>query len=392
MKRIDSLTLASRALRIAAITLVAGLAVPVAIAQDSQEAKQTEAAKPSVKRIGLGDPAPELKVGKWVKGSPVASFEKGKVYVVEFWATWCGPCKATIPHITELAKKFKGKATFAGISVFERGDNYITKVESFVEKMGDKMDYNVAADTEQTDKGHMAQAWMEAAQQDGIPTTFIIDGEGKIAWIGYPTEMDGPLEEIVAGKWDIAKAKEAAKAVAAKREVQMKFQEVMQTEGESFIRAMQGQDYVKAAAEIDTLAAKHADIKDMLDRVKFQALIRGDEKAAYSLAKTLAAGTGKEDPQLLNELAWTILDTKELKTPDYDVALAIAQQAADVTKHADAMILDTYSLALFKKGDVAKAVEVQTKAVDLAKKMSGAPEETVNDMATRLEEYKKAMK
>lgn len=392
MKRIDTLTLASRAFRIAAIALVAGLAVPVAVAQDAEEAKQAEAANQTVKKIGLGDPAPELKVGKWVKGSPVASFEKGKVYVVEFWATWCGPCKATIPHITDLAKKYKGKATFAGISVFERGENYFSKVESFVEKMGDKMDYNVAADTAQADKGHMAQAWMEAADQDGIPTTFIINGEGKIAWIGYPTEMDGPLEEIVAGKWDIAKAQEAAKVVAAKREVQMKFQEVMQTEGEAFIRAMQGEDHVKAAAEIDALAAKHPEIKDMLNRVKFQALIRGDEKAAYALAKTMASGNGKEDPQLLNELAWTILDTKELKTPDYDVALSIAKQAADVTKHADAMILDTYSLALFKKGDVAKAIEVQTKAVEMAKKMSGAPEETVTEMTDRLEEYKKAMK
>jgi thiol-disulfide isomerase/thioredoxin len=61
---------------------------------------------------------PPLKVAKWIKGKPVQRFEPGKVYVVEFWATWCGPCRRSIPHLTELAKKFKGKVTFIGVSIW----------------------------------------------------------------------------------------------------------------------------------------------------------------------------------------------------------------------------------------------------------------------------------
>ncbi|MEW6159787.1 MAG: TlpA disulfide reductase family protein, partial [Verrucomicrobiota bacterium] len=64
------------------------------------------AAEPTLK---LGNPAPKLQTGKWVQGEPVKEFEKGKVYVVDFWATWCGPCKATIPHLNELYQKFKDK-------------------------------------------------------------------------------------------------------------------------------------------------------------------------------------------------------------------------------------------------------------------------------------------
>lgn len=146
-----------------------------------------------------GGKAPKIEVLKWVKGKPVTIQKKG-VYVVEFWATWCGPCIESIPHVTKLAKENK-KVTFVGVSIWE--DNKNQEVEKFVKEMGSKMDYNVAFGGNQ--KG-MAQTWMAAAKQNGIPSAFIVKDE-IVQWVGHPMEMDQPLKNVLAGKHNVAAAK-----------------------------------------------------------------------------------------------------------------------------------------------------------------------------------------
>ena len=152
------------------------------------------------KDLTIGSDAPAMQVKSWYKGKPVSAFDKSKTYVVEFWATWCGPCKQSIPHLTEMAKKNKD-ITFVGVSIWEedKADN----IKNFVKEMGDKMDYNVGYSG---NKEGMAQSWMQAAGQNGIPTAFVVKG-GKIQWIGHPMELEAPLDEIKSGKYDVAAAK-----------------------------------------------------------------------------------------------------------------------------------------------------------------------------------------
>ena len=86
-----------------------------------------------------GSPAPALSVAKWVKGEPLKGFESGRIYVVEFWATWCGPCVATIPHLTELQARYADKGvTVVGVTS-EDPNNRIEKIERFVEHKGGLM-------------------------------------------------------------------------------------------------------------------------------------------------------------------------------------------------------------------------------------------------------------
>jgi thiol-disulfide isomerase/thioredoxin len=91
----------------------------------------------------VGDLAPALEVNRFVKGEPFSDFQKGQVYVIEFWATWCVPCKESIPHLTELQKKYGEKVRILGVSVWEPRED---AVEPFVKEWGQKMDYWVAMD------------------------------------------------------------------------------------------------------------------------------------------------------------------------------------------------------------------------------------------------------
>lgn len=197
-----------RSVAIGAFALLIASTVPALAQQHRQYNKKHEpksaqptqppsgAKKPEV-TLKVGDAAPALKV-KWVKGEEVASFQPGRVYVVEFWATWCVPCKDSIPHLTELQKKYKDVAII-GVASSERApaadqaDKRLETLEKFVKDQGAKMDYRIAYDATRETGG----AWLTAAGQTTIPTAFIVDGNGKIAYIGYPDRMGEKLAAVV---------------------------------------------------------------------------------------------------------------------------------------------------------------------------------------------------
>lgn len=164
----------------------------------------------------LGCDAPKLEGLEWVKGDPV-EMKNGSIYVVEFWATWCGPCIKGIPHLTELQETYRDKnVTVIGVSNETNG-----KVRPFVKKQGDNMAYTVAIDA----GGKMSEGYMKAFKQNGIPHAFIVDQTGKIAWHGHPMAMDESLEKIVSGTYDLeATTKKMAEAEQEKERMRATFQ------------------------------------------------------------------------------------------------------------------------------------------------------------------------
>jgi thiol-disulfide isomerase/thioredoxin len=336
--------------------------------------------------LKIGDKAPALAVGKWIKGNPIKAFVPGEVYVVEFWATWCGPCKTSIPHLTELQKKYAGKVKFTGVSVWEEqepaNEDYFKKVEDFVTEWGDKMAYNVAVDGK---AGTMSKTWMEAAGQGGIPAAFIVNQEGKIAWIGHPMgDLDKVLQQVVDGKFDTAAAAALAeKEAKAAAEMAELFKPI---EG-----AMATGDPETILKEVDKVIAKKPETEEMLGMLKFQMLFDAQKEAElYAYTEKIFAGFGKDNAQIQNQMAWTIIENadKKLAKPNYALAIKVAERAVVLSESKDAAILDTLAFGHFKNGNVKKAIELQEKAVALLDK-ADYPDEMKAEIRARLAEFKK---
>jgi thiol-disulfide isomerase/thioredoxin len=335
--------------------------------------------------LKVGDKAPPLAVAKWLKGTPTQTFKPGQVYVVEFWATWCGPCKVSIPHLTELQKKYGDKVSFNGISVWEEqkptDETYIQKVQDFVTEWGDKMAYNVAADGM---AGTMAKTWMEAAGQGGIPSAFVVNGDGVIAWIGHPmSDLDKVLDEVVAGKFDVkaaqAKAEKDAKEAAEMAEIVKPLEAALAVGDPNAI-----------LIEIDKIVAKKPDMEPMVGPLKFRMLFEGQrDKELYAYAEKASNGYAKENAEILNQMAWTIIENADdtLAKPNYGLAVKIAERAVKLEPD-DSAILDTLAFGYFKMGNVKKAIEIQTKAVANLDK-SEYPEDMKAEIKARLAEFKK---
>lgn len=162
--------------------------------------------KDSHHELGVGSYVSEYPKVTWLKGDRISKFDKHKIYIIECWATWCGPCMSAIPHLNELHKKYGNQITIIGQGVME---NDLTKVRKFVEEKGDNMAYNVAfAGGSNSD---FAQKWLIPAEVKGIPQTFVIQ-DNQIVWMPSPVELtDEAIELLLNRKFSLENLKAADK-------------------------------------------------------------------------------------------------------------------------------------------------------------------------------------
>lgn len=365
-----------RTLTIAAVLLTAGQA----LAQDANPAatpaipttpveKKVEPAKAT--KLSIGDTAPAFQVEKFLKGNEVTGFEKGRVYVVEFWATWCGPCIAAMPHISKLQKQYKDNVTIIGVNIWEDknfDEKTFAKANDFVKAQGDRMAYTVAYDGAAM---KMDTNYMKAAGRNGIPSAFVVNQDGKIAWMGHPMWLDAVLADVVAKKWDLATS--PAKLTAAEKQL-------------SEIMRKASKDGKGALADWNGFEKEHPSVAGAMSDTKLRLLLAaGEFTDAYKImSKQADEAIAAKDAMKLNEIAWTIVDPDgKIEKKDLDLAFRAASKGAEFAKgtEEEGMILDSLARVHFIKGEVDKAIEIQTTAVGVTKndQMKGQLEETLKE-------------
>jgi cytochrome c biogenesis protein CcmG/thiol:disulfide interchange protein DsbE len=127
-----------------------------------------------------GQRPPQIIVEEWLSSSPDP---EGKFVLVEFWATWCGPCKRSIPHLNELSAKFKDRLVVIGLSN--------EPLESLGKMTSPQIDYFVGTDTQ--------ARTLRAVGVQGIPHALLIDPQGIVRFEGLPSYLtEAELARLIA--------------------------------------------------------------------------------------------------------------------------------------------------------------------------------------------------
>jgi len=338
--------------------------------------------------LTIGSPAPAIDVEHWVqdgegKFEPVTEFKKGKVYVVEFWATWCGPCIMSMPHIAQVQADYADK----DVQVISISDEDLDTVKEFLDR-----DNGEGATFAEVTKGYCLTTdpdksvyadYMQAAGQNGIPTAFIVGKTGEIEWIGHPMEMEGPLAEIVDGSWDRAVH---AEAMAEMQAVNEKFGEIREMlQADKGDEAAEMVDGMIAEAKSPRVKQTLLQIRGQLDQIRLQMAIQaGGEKAAAAFTK-LAEGQA-DSAEGLNALAWMIVTRAERGAPIDDALAAAATAAAEKAAKLDpdnGPVLDTLAHLYAMQGDLKKAIATQKKAVALGGEMQEPMKEYLEQLEAK---------
>jgi hypothetical protein len=285
--------------------------------------------------------------------------------------------------VNELQQKFADKGLVViGQNVWERQND---KVKPFVEKMGDKMTYRVAIDDKSDGgKGRMAETWMKAAGQNGIPAAFVVDKKGIIAWIGHPARLNEELlGQIIEGTFDTAAhAEQMKKQDEAQGKVRGLFEDYKKALNENNLEAA-----TKAVAELEALNDPRLQPTVSMCRLDI-AVKSADGKAAgeHALAVMDSAGKMSNKNQgafILNQFALQLCNAEGVKDLDPKLAVQLAEEASTLSGGTNGAILSTLARAKFVAGDKEGAIASQESAIQHA-----ANEKSKAKMESALASYK----
>lgn len=338
--------------------------------------------------LTVGSVAPSLDIEHWVQDGdgefkPVTEFEEGKVYLVEFWATWCGPCIASMPHLSETQEKFADQ----GFQIISVSDEDLETVEEFLEKSvrGDEditykqltANYCLTTDPDESVK----DAYMRAAGQNGIPTAFIVGKTGHIEWIGHPMDkMDKTVEQVLSDEWD-------RDAFAVKFKASQEMDVLLSKLG----RKMQQGKTDEVIADL-TEAIENSESDEVIARlssIRTQVMITSGAEGAADALRELAESS--ENANQLNNLAWAIVELQQGGDEVSDELIAAAAAAAERGMELEpeaGHIVDTLAHLVHMQGDLDRAIELTEKAVEL----SGDEFPEIKDFLKQLKEEKEGKK
>ncbi|WP_179293671.1 TlpA disulfide reductase family protein [Mesorhizobium sp. WSM3882] len=332
--------------------------------------------------LQIGSPAPSIQVESWLRGEPLTSFEPGKVYIVEFWATWCASCVDGMPRLMQLQEKYKDSGVeIIGVAASEdapTADEARSTLDTWLTEKFMNLNYRIAFDS----TGGMNTLWMEPSFSFALPTSFVVDRDGQIAFIGYPMQLDEVLPKVLTGSWRASnKAKSADRERIAVGETIAREQALKKKINDIYSAAVEKKDWKAALSAIEEGIALMPDNLG-LRRSHVNLLLRTMKDMQVGLP---VMSQFVRDAIHRKSEKWMTAALEELFSPNFDYSqfpsaerLAMGKQLSEHIlelnpPESDQCKLLPYPLAALyyhESGNKDRAIEL----IHLALKSQGAPE------------------
>lgn len=382
----------------------------------------------------VGDPAPRLTLDRFLHGQPVQSLEHGQVHVIEFCTASPGPFGDAVTHLIKLRRDHPQVKVVVILSPPRDGkktkETYFGDIAGPIKELAHcSIALDAPAEGSRVCFGLSKRAWVlptlwRTGKGEPFPCAFLIDQQGKIAWIGEPAKIWKPLEQVLAGKWDLATAagqfrKETIERAFTfgKKEKQewaefaamlARWRRDALTEEErkswneafrstrllgSFFQPQTPRQVVKQWADLLTQEVEkdpQHEVEGAPSHFMILAYGAGRVGAAAASARRALDEVLPDEPWLLNGFAWCIASPGAGERPRgrlISFALEAALRAESLTQGKDPSVLETLARAHFVSGDRANAIATQERLVQLAR---GTSLEKDQSIAGRLKEYRTA--
>ncbi|MDE2205157.1 MAG: TlpA family protein disulfide reductase [Armatimonadetes bacterium] len=310
--------------------------------------------------LNIGSQAPAISGVTWLHGGPVTRYVPGHIYVLEFWATWCEPCRQTFPYLAALASRYHGKLTVVAVDSFERvtpgGASAPALVKRFASGISGGMPYPIAIDgPERT----MARQWLLRSGETAIPVAFVVDGRGRLAWVGFPMNVGPVVQAMAAGTWNLAafaRQRNAANAEDAAKQSVLTAVAVL-------VRANKPGP---ALATLNRGITAHPALAPGFGLLKFHLMLMAGDPNACNFGLKLAESQYAADANTLDQIGTAIVKSRRVKNANYKIAVEIEDQANQLSGRTSCVMLDDLAAARFKAGDAAGAAAAEREALDRA--------------------------
>ena len=290
----------------------------------------------------------------WVQGEPASAWAPGTVYVFEFFSTTCSHCKEFAETVEGYAREYGAK----GMRFVAITDEQAPKVQAWLDSPEKKghVPYSVVSDPDRS-----AVMQMQNGTFRNFNPRFFIVKDGVVQWFGHPKEAAEPLAKLAAGTWDPASVRAAIDldgvAALAKNYLDNIARECEKTD-----------DWKPMLTGIDSVIAAIPERAGQYEAQRFVVMIGlCDMGTAGDDYGREVAKRHPEEMATIRSLSRAILQSPYVKNRNLDLGMEFALAADALAKGLDARVADTVALAHFSKGDRAKAIEHEERAVRLEK-------------------------